>query len=153
MGAQQSKRSATLPTKDSSEPPPYAIHHTSQACTVIPSIPPKITALSVPRWKWSNEECRQWIYAFLVHCGRVSSYANTCAKNFRGPGILLFNCPSDYWTQWLGPIDGLAVWFVILDANTKEVPKGVHLHHFWPRKSDGTCSKCGVHLGKITQGQ
>jgi hypothetical protein len=85
----------------------------------------RIRASDSPKWRWANEQCRQWIFSVLIdYCGQNLESAFEQAEQFRGCGPNLFFETLEGWRERLY-YDGDVIYYVLVEAREQEVPKCV----------------------------
>jgi len=92
-----------------------------------------ITARSTPQWRWTNAECRAWIFEVLVkYLGHTNQAACQKAEKFVGFGPALWSLDREAWEQYLGEVEGQSV-FRLLVSMCREfgtIPRGVAFRIF-----------------------
>jgi hypothetical protein len=111
-------------TKNSKQESPPSYEET----THIPNANPIICASATPKWRWTNAQCQEWIYAVLTElCGRNEDYAREKSQKFEGFGIELYTKGYHKWIEYLGEADGRGIYTLIVETGWVEVPKCVTL--------------------------
>lgn len=111
------------------EPPPYTQHIDRTAPdTNLPKA--TIQALDTPRWKWDEHQCREWLCAVLIHCGRAPEEANAMSQEWNGYGIQLYTTRKEQWFEELESLEATTIWSALLEAHANEVPRSFRIHHF-----------------------
>lgn len=110
------------------QPPAY-----NTLATSIPQAPsaprtslPDIQARDIPKWTWSNAQCRRWFERVLIDlCGRDVSSSREMAAQFVGFGPNLYGRTFEAWRSLLGQ-DGIAIYGLLLGYSYEkeaEVPR------------------------------
>lgn len=81
----------------------------------------KIKYSDPPKYKWTNKECKAWIYANLVdNLGRERALAAELANLWEGCGPNLWSQTVSWWKSYLGDISGIAISCYLREAYKTE---------------------------------
>jgi hypothetical protein len=98
----------------------------------------KIRASDIPQWKWSTEQCRQWLTAFLIERFSCSpADAAQTAEKFDGFGPNIYLTREQGWKNLIGVVQGagIYVWLLAVRHKAGAVPKTIVMTHGWADKS------------------
>jgi hypothetical protein len=90
----------------------------------------RISAKTIPQVLWTQEQCRVWLFSFLIACVSYSpADAAATAMKFEGFGASLYSKTRRYWMRFLGDQDGPGIELVIVGYSYKKgvLPGGVRL--------------------------
>jgi hypothetical protein len=90
----------------------------------------RISAKSVPQCLWTPEQCRVWLFSFMITCLSYSpADAVATAMKFEGFGATLYSKHRSYWIKLLGAWHGPGIELVIVGYSTKKgvLPGSMHL--------------------------
>jgi hypothetical protein len=80
----------------------------------------RISAKSVPQWLWTPEQCRVWLFSFMITCLSYSpADAAATAMKFEGFGATLYTKHRTYWVKLLGAWHGPGIELVLVGLSTK----------------------------------
>jgi hypothetical protein len=90
-----------------------------------------IAAFDVPQWKWSNEQCRTWIYKSVIEqFGWPGNRALEAAVRFKGCGIKIFTSNDRCWELVMGSaVEGRSLRSFIFSVRNEKgaVPRGTRI--------------------------
>jgi hypothetical protein len=90
-----------------------------------------IAAFDVPQWKWSNEQCRTWIYKSVIEqFGWSETRALGAAVRFKGCGIKIFTSNDRCWELVMGSaVEGRSLRSFIFSVRNEKgaVPRGARI--------------------------
>jgi hypothetical protein len=96
-----------------------------------------IQSLDTPQWEWSNAQCREWLCAVLLYCGRDSQHALKKSRRFHGSGVNMFCMDISRSALLLSSEKHMTTtyWFMEKAYKSGTVPEGYILNNF-PKLKD-----------------
>lgn len=90
-----------------------------------------LKATSIPRWDWTNTECRAWITAFCItFLGKSLEHAEELAQRYTGCGTMIYTTEAEYWHGCLeGLHEGTSIYNYLQHVvnDPESVPDGVRM--------------------------